>query len=55
MEATFCLVCLVVEEADHVQLVANTRHVYTRQQRGGGEGSDSTEAAAQWAVRSVNP
>lgn len=51
VEPTFCLVCLAVEEADHVQLVASTRHVYTRQQQRGGDGT----VAAQWAVRDVNP
>ena len=47
---TFCLLCLDVEEVDHVQLVGNRRHTYTRQ-AGGGDGS----ATGQWVRRSVNP
>lgn len=44
---TFCLVCLTVEEVDHLSLAKNVRHRYVR-----GEGSEAGEA---WQVQNVNP
>ncbi|PSC70073.1 pyridoxamine 5 -phosphate oxidase isoform B [Micractinium conductrix] len=41
----FCLVCLAVEEVDHIQLAKNLRHRYLRGGGGGGE----------WASQNVNP
>lgn len=47
---TFCLLCLDVEEVDHIQLApAFLRHTFERQP---GSGSDSSGG---WVVRSVNP
>lgn len=47
MVDTFCLVCLTVEEVDHLSLAKNVRHRYVR-----GEGSEAGEA---WQVQNVNP
>ncbi len=47
---TFCLVCLEVEEVDHLVLPKNTRQLYTRQAAGG-----QPEGAGQWATHDVNP
>ncbi|GAB4815297.1 hypothetical protein N2152v2_002343 [Parachlorella kessleri] len=45
---TFCLVFMDVEGVDHLELAANQRHVYSKQQ--GGRGSE-----AEWVIRNVNP
>ena len=52
---TFCLLCLAVEEVDHVQLRPNTRHAYTRVAAAGVSAGTAAEGAAPWVVRSVNP
>ena len=55
---TFCLVCLEVEEVDHIQLNGNLRHVYLLQPAAAaaaGEAAAAEGAAAEWAVRNVNP
>lgn len=53
---TFCLVCLAVEEVDHVQLAANLRHLYLRQASAAAAAAGaSASAAAEWVVRNVNP
>lgn len=54
---TFCLLCLAVEEVDHIQLAANLRHRYLRQPASAAaSAADALETAdGEWVVQSVNP
>lgn len=59
---TFCLVCLAVEEVDHLQLASNVRHRYLRSGGGSSGSSSGAEGAAsgggdggEWTTQNVNP
>jgi hypothetical protein len=59
VQDTFCLVCLAVEEVDHIELKGNIRHQYLLKAAGeaatGGEGEGGGQAAAEWSVQRLNP